>query len=56
MLKESGENFDVQDCFAVLKAASQTVCPTVVTIVYDAAENTAYWCENRMWDEIHRQK
>ncbi len=56
MLKESKESFDVKDGFAVLKAASQEVCPTVVSIVYDATENVAYWCENRNWDNIKKQK
>ncbi len=56
MLKESSDNFDVADAFSVLKAASQEVCPTVVSIVYDAAEHMAYWCENRQWDEICSQK
>lgn len=52
MLKVSNDDFDVKDCFDVLKAASQTVCPTVVSMVYDASENTVYWCENRKWDDI----
>ena len=56
MLKVSNDNFDVRDCFDVLKAASQTVCPTVVSMVYDASENIVYWCENRKWDDIKEKK
>ncbi len=56
MLSESSGDFDVSDAFAVLKAASQEVCPTVVSLVYDAAEHTAYWCENRQWEQVYSQK
>ena len=56
MLKVSNDDFDVSDCFDVLKAASQTVCPTVVSMVYDASENIVYWCENRKWDDIKEIK
>ena len=56
MLRESNSDFDVPDAFAVLKAASQEVCPTVVSIIYDATEHIAYWCENRRWNEIKSQK
>lgn len=52
MLKEASEDFDVKDCFEVLKAVSQEVCPTVVSMVFDVNENTVYWCENRDWDNI----
>ena len=53
MLENAADTFDVPDCFAVLKAASQTVCPTVVSMVYDASAHTVSWCENRSWDNIH---
>ncbi len=56
MLKESNDDFGVEDGFAVLKAASQEVCPTVVSIVYDAEEHVAYWCENRKWHNIQKQE
>jgi hypothetical protein len=56
MLKEAGDDFDVPDCFAVLKAASQEVCPTVVSMVFDVSERTVYYCENRNWDEIKKVK
>ncbi|MBO4733782.1 MAG: hypothetical protein J5662_04810 [Clostridia bacterium] len=52
MLKNADDGFDVNDCFSVLRAGSQEVCPTVVSMVYDASENTVYWCENRQWNEI----
>ncbi|MBE6754367.1 MAG: hypothetical protein E7559_08490 [Ruminococcaceae bacterium] len=52
ILREAAEDFDVSDCFAVLKATSQEVCPTVVSMVFDVTENVVYWCENRQWDSI----
>lgn len=55
MLSEAGENFDVQDCFAILKAVSQRVCPTVVSMVFDVSENTVYWCERQNWKQIERR-
>lgn len=51
MLKAASEDFDVGDCFAILKAVSQEVCPTVVSMVFDVGARTVYWCENRRWDE-----
>ncbi len=56
MLNISNDDFDVKDCFDILKAVSQTVCPTVVSMVYDASENIVYCCENRKWDEIKEKK
>ena len=52
MLEAASDDFDVDDCFEVLKAVSQEVCPTVVSMVYDVSERTVYWCENRDWEEI----
>jgi len=52
MLKNASDGFDVKDCFEVLKAVSQTVCPTVVSMVYDVTDRTVYWCENREYDKI----
>ncbi len=52
MLKEAPDAFDVRDCFAILKAVSQEICPTVVSMVFDVSKKTVYWCENRNWDEI----
>ena len=50
MLEAAKDTFDVEDCFSVLKAVSQTVCPTVVSMVYDVTERTVYWCERRQWE------
>lgn len=55
-LKTANDDFDVSDCFELLRKTSQTVCPTVVSMVYDAGENTVYWCEQRQWDNIQKQK
>ena len=52
MLERAGENFGPEDCFAVLKAVSQEVCPTVVSMVFDVGEKRVYWCENRAWDQV----
>ena len=49
------DDFDVEDCFEILKAVSQEVCPTVVSMAFDVGENTVYWCENRQWDNIKRE-
>ena len=56
LLRDAPEDFDVRDCFAVLRATSQEVCPTVVSMVFDVAERTVYWCENRSWDEVVRYR
>lgn len=52
MLEEAGDVFDVQDCFAILRAVAQEVCPTVVSMVFDVQERTVYWCENRDWEVV----
>lgn len=31
---------------------SQTVCPTVVSMVFDVDERIVYWCENRNYQDI----
>ena len=54
MLKEASDDFDKEDCFEILKAVSQEVCPTVVSMVFDVAERTVWWCENRDWDNISK--
>ncbi|MBQ4467527.1 MAG: hypothetical protein II918_04840 [Firmicutes bacterium] len=54
MLKDATEDFGVEDCFDILKAVAQEVCPTVVSMVYDVGEKTVYWCENRKWDKIEK--
>lgn len=56
VLEEASDDFDVEDCFRILKAVSQEVCPTVVSMVFDVTEKTVYWCENRQWEQIHRKE
>jgi len=53
-LQNSRAGFDVGDCFALLREASQTVCPTAVSMVFDVEQNTVYWCENMQWDTVHK--
>ena len=55
-LKDAKDDFDVRDCFEILKSTSQTVCPTVVSMVFDVGDNTVYWCENREWGSIKEKK
>ncbi len=55
MLKNAADDFDVADCFSILKAVSQTVCPTVVSMVYDVTERKVYWCERQRWEDIHEK-
>lgn len=55
MIKNTTEDFDVKDCFDILKAVSQTVCPTVVSMVFDVGDNVVYWCENRKWGDIKQK-
>lgn len=54
LLTAASDDFDVEDCFSILKEVSQTVCPTVVSMVYDVTERTVYWCENRQWDQVNK--
>ena len=56
MLDAASDDFDVDDCFDILKAVSQEVCPTVVSMVFDVAENIVYWCENREWDQVKQKQ
>ena len=55
MLKEASDDFDVKDCFEILKTVSQEVCPTVVSMVFDVSEKTVFWCMNRNWDEVEKK-
>lgn len=55
MLAQASDDFDATDCFAILRAVSQEVCPTVVSMVYDVTENKVYWCENRQWNRVHEK-
>ena len=54
MLRNAKEDFDISDCFSVLKAVSQEVCPTVVSMAFDPKERTVAWCENRNWDKVQK--
>ena len=54
MLQSVSEDFGVDDCFSVLQAVAQTVCPTVVSMVFDVADRTVHWCENQVWNERQR--
>ena len=52
MLSEAEDTLDVNGMFAILRAASQTICPTVVSMVYDVTDRQVYWCENREWEKV----
>lgn len=54
MLETASDDFDVNDCFEILKCTAQEVCPTVVSMVFDVNENTVYWCENRNWGKVQK--
>lgn len=56
LLSKQNENFDIKDMFNILKEVSQTVCPTVVSMVYDATLNKVYWCENQNFNDIKMQQ
>ena len=52
MLSKATDTLGVRECFDTLKACSQIVCPTVVSMVFDVSERKVYWCENRQWEKI----
>ena len=54
MLQKASDDLDTEDCFRILKAVAQEVCPTVVSMVFDVSEMTVYWCENREWDKVQK--
>ena len=56
MLEAASDDFDVEDCFGILKEVSQTECPTVVSMVFDVTDRMVYWCENRKWNNRHCRK
>lgn len=56
MLDNAEDDFDVADCFELLKETAQAVCPTVVSMVFDVSENMVYWCENRAWNQVEKKK
>lgn len=51
-LEAAPDDLDVPDVFAILREAAQTVCPTVVSMVFDVTDMTVYWCEEQRWDEV----
>lgn len=55
MLKDAPEDFDVDDCFDILKAVAQAVCPTVVSMVFDVTDRKVYWCENKDWNNVNEK-
>ena len=55
MLDASGDEFDIDDCFSILKAVAQEICPTVVSMVYDVDSGTVYWCRERNWNNIENR-
>lgn len=56
MLENKNEDFAVSDCFEILRQTAQTICPTVVSMVFVPEDNTVYWCENRKWNKIEKKK
>lgn len=56
MLSSGDKNFDVKNMFDILKSVSQTVCPTVVSMVYDVTQKIVYWCENKDWENVLQAK
>lgn len=56
LLGKATDSFDVKDCFNVLKEVSQTVCPTVISMVFDVTERTVYWCYDRNYDQIETKR
>ena len=55
LLSMATDDFDVKDCFNVLKEVSQTVCPTVISMVFDVTERTVYWCYDRNYNQIENK-
>ena len=56
ILQNATDDFDVADCFDVLQAVSQTICPTEVSMVFNVQERTVHWCEKMSWDTIQTVK
>jgi len=56
LLSMATDDFDVEDCFNVLKEVSQTVCPTVISMVFDVTERTVYWCYDRNYNQIESKR
>lgn len=56
MLEKKNDDFDISDCFDILQETAQTVCPTVVSMVFDVSDNIVYWCENREWNQVEKKQ
>lgn len=56
MLRTAKDDFDVADCFAVLEAVAQTEFPTRVSMVFDVAERTVFWCCDRDFNNIENKR
>lgn len=55
MLRDSGDDFSVQDAFSILRAVQQTkYAPTRVSFVYSRNENAVYYTLERDFDHITR--
>ena len=55
LLRKASDDFDAADCFAILRAVSQEVCPTVVSMVFDVTERKVYWCCDRAWEDVREK-
>ena len=56
ILENSKDDFNYLDGLNLLKEVSQQVCPTVVSLVYDAFDNCVYWCLNQNYSDINKCK
>lgn len=54
MLSEKDDDFNENDCFEILKAVSQQICPTVISMVYDVNNRIVYWCTNQNWANTNK--
>ena len=55
MIQDASDDFDVDDCFDILKTVAQDVCPTVVSMVFDVTDRKVYWCENKDWHSVNEK-
>ena len=55
-LEAADDDFGVEACFEVLRRCAQQVCPTVVSMVFDVAENAVHWCEGQRWEDVRVQR
>lgn len=55
LLGVATDDFDVDDCFQVLNEVSQTVCSTVISMVFDVTDKAVYWCHNRDYGQIENK-